>query len=97
MADIIDSGQIVTIMLLVVALEIVALVAWRMVTGRGLRIPAVLLNIGAGGSLMVALKLKFAGASWQWLALSLIAALCFHVADLAWRWRHETAPSTHDR
>ena len=76
-------------MLFVVAIEVVALVAWRSLSEGGLKVPAVLLNIGAGGSLMVALKLKFIGAAWQWLALSLIAALVFHVADLAWRWRHE--------
>lgn len=94
MQSLITSGAIVNIMLAVVVVEIIALLVYRQVTGKGLSAPAVLLNIGAGGSLMVALKLKFIEAGWQWIALALIAALVFHVSDLAYRWReslHDTA------
>ena len=83
----IESGRIVDLMLLVVAIEICVLLAYRVRTGRGLSLPAVIFNIGAGGSLMVALKLKFAGAEWLWIAGALVAALVLHVSALAYRWR----------
>ncbi|MFK8051447.1 MAG: hypothetical protein AB8F65_00625 [Woeseiaceae bacterium] len=87
----ITSGSIVDLMLIVVALEIGALITYRMITGKGLAPLAILLNIGAGGSLMVALKLKYIEASWHWIAASLIAALLFHVSDLAYRWQQSAA------
>ncbi|MEM9171634.1 MAG: hypothetical protein AAGA84_02905 [Pseudomonadota bacterium] len=83
----IESGTIVDVMLVVVAIEIVVLAAFRLTTGKGISLAALLLNIGAGGSLMVALKLVFSQAGWQWVAMALVASLIFHVSDLAWRWR----------
>lgn len=85
--DLIESGRIVDIMLLVVGVEIIALLAYRHFTGRGISKAALLLNVGAGGSLMVALKMVFADAAWQWIAAALIMSLVFHVSDLAYRWR----------
>ena len=90
----IASGRIVDIMLVFVAIEVLALLVYRGVTGRGLGAVALLLNIGAGGSLMVALKLVFDQAPWQWVASALVASLAFHVSDLAYRWRTATAPTT---
>ncbi|MEM7611332.1 MAG: hypothetical protein AAF270_06625 [Pseudomonadota bacterium] len=87
LTDLIQSGRIVDIMLVVVAIEVAVLLAYRKVTGKGLRPLALLLNIGAGGSLMVALKLVFIDAGWQWVAVALISALVFHVSDLALRWQ----------
>ncbi|MEL7296132.1 MAG: hypothetical protein AAGJ86_00650 [Pseudomonadota bacterium] len=86
----IENGRIVDLMLVVVAIEVCVLLAYRARTGRGLSVPAVIYNIGAGGSLMVALKLKFAGVAWHWLAVALIAALVFHVSDIAYRWRRSS-------
>lgn len=83
----ITGGRIVDIMLVVVAIEVLALLAYRGVTGRGLGAVALLLNIGAGASLMVALKLVFDQAPWQWVAAALVASLAFHTADLVYRWR----------
>ena len=45
----IASGRIVDIMLVFVAIEVLALLVYRGVTGRGLGAVALLLNIGAGG------------------------------------------------
>ncbi len=83
----IASGRIVDIMLVFVVLEVAALLVYRGVTGRGLGVAALLLNIGAGGSLMVALKLVFDDAPWQWIAAALLASLFFHASDIIYRWR----------
>jgi len=87
LAGLIDSGQIAALMLGVLVLE--ALVLWGVyhVSGRGIAPLDLLLNLGAGGSLMVALYLALSDAPWQWLATSLIVALIFHCADLTRRWR----------
>ncbi|MEM8546571.1 MAG: hypothetical protein AAGF46_00280, partial [Pseudomonadota bacterium] len=83
----IASGRIVDLMLLVIAVEIVALIAYRVTTGRGLAVPALLLNVGAGGSLMVALRFVLTDAGTLAVAGALVAALVFHVGDLLWRWQ----------
>ena len=84
--DLIASGRIVDLMLAFVALEIVVLLIYRARTGRGIPALPLLLNIGAGGCLMLALRATVAEAGWQWIAACLIGALVFHVADLGQRW-----------
>ena len=83
----IDSGRIVELMAVVVALELVVLVAYWRRTGRGVAPRALLANLGAGGSLMLALRAALTGAGALAVAACLIAALVCHVADLALRWR----------
>ena len=85
--ELIESGRIVDIMLIFVILEVALLLGYRWVTGRGIPARWLLINIGAGGSLMLALRAVYADASWWIVAGCLIAALVFHVADLAQRWR----------
>lgn len=86
-AELVESGRIVDLMLAVIALEVIVLCAYRAKTGRGLSIASILLNVGAGGSLMVALKWVLTDADWTLVAAALIASLVFHVTDLATRWR----------
>ncbi len=83
----VESGRIVDIMLAVIAVEVVVLVGYRLVKQRGLSIASIVLNVGAGGSLMVALKLLYDGAAWQLIAAALVASAVFHTGDLAYRWR----------
>ena len=85
--NLIASGRIVDVMLLFVLLEVAVLLAWRQRTGRGIAPVPLLLNIGAGGSLMLALRTVLTGAPWPWTAACLIGALVFHVADLRQRWQ----------
>ena len=82
--QLISSGRIVDIMLGFFVLEIAALLLFR---GKQIRFMPLLANIGAGGSLMLALRASLTGAGWTWIALWLIAALIFHVADLSYRLR----------
>jgi len=83
----IESGAIFWVMLAVVALETgwVLGLWWR--RRRGVPPQPFLLNMGAGGSLMVAVWVAFADLAWYWLAAVLLLALAFHLADLAARWR----------
>jgi len=85
--ELIASGRIVDLMALFVALEIVLLVVYWRRTGRGVPPLPLLLNIGAGGSLMLALRAVLVQSGTLAVAAWLLAALVFHVADLAQRWR----------
>ncbi|MEM6819010.1 MAG: hypothetical protein AAF578_09465 [Pseudomonadota bacterium] len=85
----IESGRIADVMLVVIAIEIIALIAYRLISGKGLLIATVICNAGAGGSLMVALKLVWVEAAWHWVAAALLGSLVFHTIDLVQRWRAE--------
>jgi hypothetical protein len=74
-------------MLLIVAVELVVLIAYRYRTGRGVPIVPLLVNTGAGGSLMLALGATLKGMSYPVIASCLIGSLIFHVADITLRWR----------
>lgn len=88
----VTSGRIVDLALAVIVLEFAAL-TWRWArTGRGQPPLDLALNLAAGGFIALALKLVIVGAAWQAVALSLLAALGAHIADLtrrdrAWRAR----------
>ncbi len=85
--SVILSGRIVDLMLVFIALEIV-LFAWLRRHRRGaFGLPALLVNIGAGASLMLALRASLTQSDWHWIAVFLVAALVFHLADVAGRWR----------
>lgn len=85
--EMIESGQIVLIMLIFVAAEAIGCVLYWRVTGRGIAPLPLLLNLGAGGSLMAALWVSLSGAPWQWLMACLLSSLICHCADIAHRWR----------
>lgn len=91
MAEFIRSGAIVDFMLCFVAVEVLVLIALYRLRGFGIAPTALLLNIGAGTSLMLALRSTLYGHDWLIVALWLIAALVFHVSDLAYRFRHAAA------
>lgn len=84
--DLVSSGRIVDIMLAFVVVEVALLLLWRALRGGGIPPSKLLINIGAGGSLMLALKAVFANADWTVVAGCLVLALVFHVSDLATRW-----------
>jgi len=86
MAELIESGSIIDLMLVFVLIEVAALMLYWRLTGKGIAPVSLLLNAGAGTSLMLALRAALTGAPWQWLAAWLAASLVFHVVDLAARW-----------
>ena len=89
----ISTGRIVDIMVLFIGMEIVAVTLYRSATGGGIPMLPLLLNIGAGGSLMLALRASLTDAGWHWIAAFLILALVFHAADQTQRWERPGAES----
>lgn len=82
------SGRIVDIMLAFVVLEWLALGAWRGFRGTGLSMIGATMMLVPGTCLMLGLRAALTGASWQVIAVFLIASLFAHLADLAIRLRH---------
>jgi hypothetical protein len=68
-------------------IELVVLVAWHAVTGRGLSASDLVANLSAGLCLLGALRSVLAGSGWPVCALWLAAAGAAHATDLVRRWR----------
>lgn len=85
--ELILSGRIIDIVVGVLLLELVAISILYRTRGTGIAPYPLLVNIGAGGSLALAIKASLTGAGWQWIAGWLVASLVFHVLDLSTRWR----------
>ena len=88
--DLVTSGRIVDIMIVFVIAEVVLLLFYERATGRGVAPYSLLVNIGAGGSLMLALRAAFSEADWTTIAACLVASLVFHTLDIRQRWKTET-------
>jgi hypothetical protein len=81
------SARIVDLILVLVAIEAAALLAYGRATGRGVPPSGLLPNLLSGALLLLALRCALAGTAWEWMALSLGAALVAHLLDLRQRWR----------
>ncbi len=85
-AELIATGRAVDGILALMLIESIALI----LIGRKLRraIPAsqVLVSLGAGAALLLALRAALLGFAWQWISLWLLAALVAHILDLRYRW-----------
>lgn len=81
------SGRIVDLILLLMALEGIVLSVYRRRTGCGIALIDGLINLLAGGCLMLALRGALVGAWWGWIALCLAAGGVAHLLDLGRRWQ----------
>ncbi len=81
----VDAG-LVDLLLLVVALEAAALLAWSGLRG-GFSPADFAFNLGAGAALMIALRMALGGSGDGWIGGALALALVLHLADLARRLR----------
>ena len=86
MAGLFASGQIVDLILALLAMEAIIVIVCHRLTGRGIAPAALLSNLLAGACLLLALRSALIFAWWGWTALWLTAALLGHAADLARRW-----------
>lgn len=95
MAELFVTGHVVDCILLLMLVEFIALLLLR---GR-LRwnIPAVqlLIALGAGAALLLALRAALVRSPWQWIALWLIVALGMHLIDLNLRWMSRRSVTVH--
>ena len=83
MPDLLTTGHIVDVALVIVAAEDGSLALWQCGPGR----TALLINPASGACLLLALRLVIAGAPGFWLAAALAGAGAAHVADLWLRLR----------
>lgn len=84
--DLIESGQVIDLILAVLLLETLLLLLYRRVRGRGPGYGKVIANALSGACLLLALRAALAGAAPLWIALCLATALAAHLADLRCRW-----------
>ena len=82
------SGHIVDLILGLMALETLTLVAYRSVLGRGIDTAPLLVNMAAGGCLLLAVRAALTGAGWVFVASALVAALAMHMLDIRSRWNN---------
>jgi hypothetical protein len=90
MQQLVESGRIVDLILLLVVIEVVVLGVLRDRGGRGIGWRELLPNLLAGAALLLALRSAITGATWPWIATWLAAAGLAHVADLRIRWQGKT-------
>ncbi len=87
LGDLVGSGQLVELVLALVALEAAALLFYRFRTGRGPEPLGLVFNLAAGSALMLALRAALQEADWTQVAAFLVLALVAHIVDLARRWK----------
>ena len=76
----------IDLVLVVLALEAIALVLWHQLGGSGPGPRQVLPNLAAGALLVLALRACIGGAAGALILLCLAGALLAHLADLRSRW-----------
>ena len=91
------NGSLIDAIIILVAIEAIAIFLWRVKTGRGPALSSVICNLLAGAFLLLALRHAIAGAAEVWIALCLLTAFASHILDLRGRWENTgsgTAPQT---
>ena len=87
MSDLLASGRLVDLILLIVVIEAIVLIVYWRATGKGIAPRNLLPNLIAGALLLLALRLTIAGAGWMAICGCLAAAGLANVVDLRRRWR----------
>lgn len=81
-----ESGRIVDLLVVLMALEAALLWFYRRITGHGVPLFGLLANLAAGACLLMALRVALTHAGWEMTILWLLVALVAHATDLASRW-----------
>jgi hypothetical protein len=87
LGDLVASGRIVDLILILVAIEFAALWIYRKWRGNGPDPRSLFFNLVAGSALLLALRASLHDAAWQTIAGFLAVAFAAHLADLGCRWR----------
>ncbi len=80
------SGHVANLILVVMAIEGLALTMFAKKSKHRMRPSRIIVSLGAGAALVLALRAALTGAGWHWMALALSAAFVVHLVDLYWRW-----------
>lgn len=86
MGSLFANGRIVDCILGFMVIEAMVLILVRKRVGPRLQPLELLVNIGAGAALLLALRAALVGSPWPLIAAWLLFALGFHAAELALRW-----------
>lgn len=87
MQEFVASGRAIDLVLLVLAVELLLLLASKRVADAGIRRLDVLGQLLAGACLLVALRCALSGADYRWTLVFVTASLPAHMFDLARRLR----------
>ncbi|MGJ7506172.1 hypothetical protein [Variovorax sp. GT1P44] len=82
---------LVDAVIVVTLLECFVLLAWRLLTGRGIAPIEFMPNLASGLCLMLALRCVVLDGGTHWVALFLLGAGVAHGIDLGLRWRRREA------
>ena len=82
------TPALVDVVIGITVLEGLALLAYRRMTGKGVAGGQFIVNLFAGLSPMLALRLSVGCAGSAWVCASLMLAGAFHGMDLWRRWEH---------
>lgn len=87
------SPMVLDLILASVCVEAVALLIYHRLTGGGVAPGPLLASLGAGASLILALRIAVsAGSSTShWIAVCLLVSLLAHLSDLTQRWQDGNA------
>lgn len=85
--NLIDSGRIIDIAIAVMALELLVLIALDRMGRLKVNISGLIVNLGAGGSLAMAVRASLTESSYLVIAGWLVSALVFHMLDVSSRVR----------
>ncbi|MDQ2779213.1 MAG: hypothetical protein M3Y32_06620 [Pseudomonadota bacterium] len=94
MTDTFGMAQIVDAVIAFTLIEVAALAMHHRMTGAGVALRDIGLNLVSGLCLMLALRCGVRDAGAPWIALWLLAAGLAHAADLSRRWRPAARPRT---
>lgn len=89
MIELIESGRIADLILVLMVLEGVVLVVLALLGRLNASIAGLLLNLAAGGFLLLGLSAAFGDAGWMTVGGWLTGSLLAHVGDLVIRLRGE--------
>ena len=87
MESLFASGLVADIILVLMAVEGIALTLLYRFKGVGVEPRTLWINLAAGAALFLALRSALTGGNWQTTAMFLIAGLIAHAADLSARWQ----------
>ncbi len=79
-------APVVDAILCLMLIELSALGAYRIRTGKGIPVAGLTANLVAGAGLLLALRAAMAASHWLVIAAFLLAALAAHAFDLKQRW-----------
>ena len=90
MTELLESGRIADLILVLIFVEAAVFCGLVFVASVRLPILGLLLNLGAGAGLLLALRAVATDAGWVEVGIWLSVALGAHLADLFWRLLNRT-------